>query len=164
MTEHRHPGRRRWPVFTIGYSLGAMFLAVFILIGGRELWTSSQGKFIAPGPSASVDAHLKTLLGVQNGSERCLAAMTKVRSPKSVVFVCPRGDAAGDFIYYLLAYLTWPQKIEKIDIDDAQLNSKYLDRTAKAAFVFFNVPPPLGLTRGWPIGSSLLIVPIEPTP
>ncbi len=164
MTEHRHPGRRRWLVFTIGYSLGALFLAAFILIGGRELWTSGQGKFIAPGRSASVDAHLQTLLGVQNASEKCLAAMTKVRSPKPVVFVCPRDDAAGDFIYYLLAYLTWPQKIEKIDIDDAQLSSKDFDRTAKSAFVFFKVSPPPGLTRGWPIGSSLLIVPLEPTP
>lgn len=158
------PVRNHDQLLRASYYIGwAALLAVFVAIGGRELWIGRHGKIIAPNPFASTDAYLEALLDVPNGSEACLKAMSKLRGPRAIVYFCPRRDSKGDFIFGLLAYLSSPQQIEKVEIDHSELEQKIesIDRASTSAFIFFGMQEPSGLSHGWRIGPNLLIVPLE---
>jgi len=140
-----------------------MLLSIFVAIGGREIWTGSGGKFLAPGPYASTDAYLAALLNVPDGSERCLEVMSKLYDKRAVFYFCPPREPRGDFVYGVLSYLSWPQDMRKIEIDHAELAEKLgaIDRSSASAFIFFELQPPSEFSRGWRIGPNLFVVPLQ---
>ena len=159
-------GDRRHLFRTSYYIAWAVFLAAFVVIGARELWNGSQGRFIESGPSASVDAYLEALLRIRNGSQTCLIAMAKLPAAQPIVYFCPPRNAEGDFVYDVFAYLGWPRKIDKVEIDPSGLEQKIasIDRTSTAAFIFFGMRPPSHFSRSWRVGPNLTIVPLNAAP
>lgn len=159
--------RNRYQFFVASYYVGwAILLSIFIVIGGREVWTGRGGKFLAPGPYASTDAYLAALLNVPNASERCLEVMSKLYGKRTVFYFCPPREPRGDFIYGVLSYLSWPQDMRKVEIDHAKLPEKLesIDRTSASAFVFFELQPPSEFSRGWHVGPNLFFAPLQAPP
>lgn len=143
-----------------------MLLSIFVAIGGREIWRGSGGKFLAPGAYASTDAYLAALLNVPNASERCLEVMSKLYGKRTVFYFCPPREPRGDFVYGVLGYLSWPQDIRKVEIDQTELAAKLdsIDRSSASAFIFFALQPPSEFSRGWHVGPNLLFAPLQAPP
>jgi len=159
--------RNRHQLLATGYYIGwTMLLSIFVAIGGREVWTGSGGKFLAPGPNASTDAYLEALLKVPNASERCLEVMSKLYDKRAVFYFCPPREPRGDFVYGVLSYLSWPQDMRKVEIGQAELADKLgsIDRSSASAFIFFGLQSPSEFSRGWQVGANLLIVPLQAPP
>jgi hypothetical protein len=159
--------RNRHQLFVTSYYIGwTMLLSIFVAIGGREVWTGSGGKFLAPGPYASTDAYLAALLNVPNASERCLEVMSKLYDKRAVFYFCPPREPRGDFVYGVLSYLSWPQDMRKVEIGQAELADKLgsIDRSSASAFIFFELQSPSEFSRGWHVGPNLLVVPLQAPP
>lgn len=156
--------RHRYQFFSAGYYIvWTLFLVAFVAIGGGELWIGSQGKFIESGPFASTDSYLEALLGIRNGSQTCLEVISKLHRRHAIVYFCPPQNPEGDFVYDALAYLSWPQKIDKVEIDRAALEQKIasIDQASAAAFIFFEMQPPSGFGPLWRIGPHLFVAPLK---
>jgi hypothetical protein len=150
--------------FRAAYATGwAILLSLFVFIGGRELWSGSQGKFIERRVYASTDSYLKALLGLSNGSEQCVDVMSKFYGKRAFVYFCPPREAQGDFVYEILGYLSWPQEIRKIDANNAELKERLasIDRGAVSVFIFFELQPPQEFAQGRRVGPNLWITSSE---
>jgi hypothetical protein len=145
------------------YIVWAVFLALFSAFGAHQLWICSHGKFIESGPSASTDAYLEALLKIRNGSQTCLLAMSKLRRGPPIVYFSPPRSAEGDFVYDVLAYLSWPRKIDKVETSTIDLEHKIAsaDQASTAAFIFFRMRPPSKFSPSWHVGPNLVIVPMN---
>jgi len=135
-------------------------------IGDTGVGMEIGGNFLAPGPYASTNAYLAALLNVPNGSERCLEIMSKLYGKRAVFYFCPPREPRGDFVYGVLSYLSWPQDMRKVEIDQAALAAKLdsIDRSSASAFIFFELQSPSEFSRGWHIGPNLLVVPLQAPP
>jgi hypothetical protein len=159
--------RNRHQFLVTSYYIGwTMLLSIFVAIGGREIWTGSGGKFLAPGSYASTDAYLAALLNVPNASERCLEVMSKLYGKRAIFYFCPPREPRGDFVYGVLGYLSWPQDMRKVEIGQAELAEKLgsIDRSSASAFIFFELQSPSEFSRGWHVGPNLLVVPLQAPP
>ena len=158
----RSPNRSQ--LLRTSYYLGwAIFLAVFVAIGSRELWIGAWGNFLVPRPYASIDSYLEELLEISNGSETCARALARISGPREIVFLAPGRNARADFVYDLLTYLSWPQQFQKVEIDRLDIEQKIqsIDKRSTSALIFFSTPPPSEFTRGWRLGPHLVIVPLD---
>jgi hypothetical protein len=143
-----------------------LVLLAFVMIGARELWIGSQGKFIERRVSASTDAYLKAFLKVDDGSNKCVEIISKFYGNRPLIYFSPPRYAQGDFVYDLLCYLSWPQQIRRIESDSTDLREKLarIDANETPAVIFYGLQPPPELTRGWRFGPDLWVVPIAPLP
>jgi hypothetical protein len=154
----------RRQLFAAAYYVGCtLLLLVFVAIGGSELWIGSHGNFIKPGPFASTDAYLGALLSVPNASERCTAVMSPFYGKRDFVYFCPRRSAEGDFVYQALSYLTWPQRIQRIETDGGELNKKLasIDSETCSAVIVFGFRQVPGLARSSWLGPKLWYAPMD---
>lgn len=152
------------PLFTAVYYIGwALLLLAFVAIGARELWIGSHGNFIKRGPFASTDAYLGALLGLPNASARSIAAMSPFYGKRDLVYCCPRRSAEGDFVYDVLSYLTWPQRIRKIETDSGELNEALasIDSNASAAVIVFGFQQVPGFAGNSWLGPKLWYAPMD---
>src|ERR1043165_6587308 len=101
----------------------AIVIVAFVAIGIREVSIGAVGNFIPAGPSASTDAYLRTLLGIQQPSKICTEFINRLDTAKPIIFLCPPRDAESDFVYYTIAYLTWPRQIRKVTVEPEGLTN-----------------------------------------
>jgi hypothetical protein len=154
----------RRQLFNAAYYIGwALLLLAFVAIGARELWIGSHGNFIKRGPFASTDAYLGALLSVPNASERCIEAMSPFYGKRDLVYLCPRRSAEGDFVYDVLSYLSWPQRIRKIETDGGELieELKTIDSKVSSAVIVFGFQEPPGFARISWFGPKLWYAPMD---
>jgi hypothetical protein len=156
--------RNRHNLLATSYYTGwAIFLSIVVAIGGREVWIGSSGKFLGPGPYTSTDAYLEALLNVPKASERCLEMMSMLQGEGAMFYFCPPREPRGDFVYGVLAYLSWPQQIRKVEIDGVELAGKLatIDRSSSSAFIFFELKPPAEFSCNWHVGPNLCVTPLQ---
>jgi hypothetical protein len=148
-----------------GYrSFWLVFLALFVVVGGRELWPElHEGKVLEPHLSASSDAYVAALLNVPDGAERWSAVEHRLPKEGSIIFFCPKRNAQSDLLFQLFSYLSWPRDIRKVEVasDEVLTQATAIDRASIVAAAFFAVQPPAGFTRGWAFGTQLLVVPLQ---
>lgn len=129
-------------------------------IGAREVSIGAEGRFITAGATASTDAYLETLLGILRPSKVCTQLIERLDPKTPIVFLCPARDAESDFIYYALAYLTWPRQMQRVAIEPETLSSNVsaLDRE-HTVLILCRFPARPNFDNGQPIGPNLLLVP-----
>jgi hypothetical protein len=157
----------RHRIFAGTYSvLWTILLAAFVVLGGREVWIGpSEAKFVHPGPSASVDADFEAFFDAPNGSQRCLEILRRLFGKGTIVFFCPPRNPPGALGFDLISYLSWPQEMHKVEVDRTRLEeaTRSLDRPSTSAIIFCNVQLPAEFSRGWRIGPSIFIAPLDHT-
>ncbi len=147
---------------TIFRTAWAVLIVAFVVVGGRETFPAlREGEFYRPAPYASTDAYLEGLTGTRGGSELILQTLDKIPADRPLVYFCPKGDGRWDFVFGLMSYLSWPRDIRKVEVPAGALGEKLAatDHAAAGALIFCALQPPAGFTRGWRIGSQILIVP-----
>ena len=137
-----------------------LLITVYVVIGIREIAIGSQGSFVSVGPATSTDFYLRTLLNVREPSRTCTGLIERLDARKPLIFLSPPRDDESDFVYYTLAYLTWPRQIRRVTVEPASLTDVLaaIDR-ARAGLIlskFRDLPDLPGSQR---VGPNLLIVP-----
>jgi hypothetical protein len=95
----------------------ALLLSIFAVLAAPKLWQNLRsGHAVSPSPTASIDSLLAPLLEIRQPSANLINATARIASTQRTVFVSPKDDARCDFVYSALCYLTWPRKIDKVEI------------------------------------------------
>ena len=122
-----------------------------------QLWSNLRHeKMRAPSASASMDLFLEALLRVPQPSTRIIEAFAQLPVDCRVIFVSQKNDDRWDFVYSAVAYLTWPRKIEKVELSP---NEKFPGvGSERTAVVFCGMPAFITLSDQRVLGPNLVLV------
>jgi len=135
----------------------ALLLTAFAVRNAPKLWSALRHDRIpTPSPNASMDRFLEALLLVPQPSERLNQMFAQLPADCRVMFVSPRNDDRRDFVYFAICYLTWPRKIDRVELGP---NEKFAGvASERTALVFCGVPANAGPTNRRLIGPNLTLV------
>ena len=89
--------------------------------------------------------------------------MSPFYGKRDLVYFCPRRSAEGDFVYDVLSYLSWPQRIQRIETDGGELNEKLasIDSKTSSAVIVFGFQQAHGFARSSWLGPKLWYAPTD---
>ena len=103
-----------------------------------------------------MDRFLEALLRVPQPSARVTETFAQLPADCRVIFVSPKNDDRWDFVYSAIAYLTWPRKIDKVELGP---NEKFSGVASEhTAVVFCGLPAPVSPGDRWIIGPNLVLL------
>ncbi|GEM_PF-4656011 len=95
----------------------ALLLSIFAILAAPKLWQNLRtGHVVSPSPTASIDSLLGSVLEIREPSAHLTEAAARISSSQRTVFISQRDDAQCDFVYSAICYLSWPRKIDKVEL------------------------------------------------
>jgi hypothetical protein len=95
----------------------ALLLSIFAILAAPKLWHNLRSGHVgSPSPTASIDNLLAPLLEIRQPSATLINVAARIPRAQRTIFISPKGDARCDFVYSALCYLTWPRKIDKVEV------------------------------------------------
>jgi hypothetical protein len=155
----------RHPVLARAYgTFWALLLAAFVTIGGRYVWIGpSEAGLIRNTPFASSDAYFLSFFHAAEGSKLSLEIVRRFYGKGTIVLFSPPRSSLGELGFYLVSYLSWPERVRKVEVEPSRLDEavRSLDRVTTSGVIFSNLRPPPNFTRGWRIGPWIFAAPLE---
>jgi hypothetical protein len=135
----------------------ALLLTAFAVRNAPNLWSDLRRDGIpTPSPNASMDRFLEGLLQVPQPSERLNQTFAQLPADCRVMFVSAKNDDRCDFVYSAICYLSWPRKIDRVELGP---NEKFAGvASERTAVVFCGLPANAGPTSRRLIGPNLTLV------
>jgi hypothetical protein len=135
----------------------AVLLSIFVVRTAPQFIANvRREKIAAPSRYASSDRFLEALLRVLQPSERLLQTFARLPTNCRVIFVSAKGDDRWDFVYSAICYLTWPRKIDKVELGPNEHFHGVV--SAETAGVFCGMPAPNSSGDRWIIGPNLTLL------
>lgn len=95
----------------------ALLLSIFVVRNAPVLITHLLHEKIIPAkPNASMDHFLEALLLVREPTTRLDEIFSRLPAGSPILFVSARNNDRWDFVYSAVCYLTWPRKIDKVEL------------------------------------------------
>ena len=95
----------------------ALLLSLFAVLAAPKLWQNLRsGHVVPPSPTASIDSLLGSVLEIREPSTQLLRSAARIPPSQRTVFVSTKDEARCDFVYSAICYLTWPRKIDKVEL------------------------------------------------
>ena len=103
-----------------------------------------------------MDRFLEALLRIPQPSERLEQTFAQLPADCRVIFVSAKNDDRWDFVYSAICYLTWPRKIDKVELGP---NEKFPGvANPQTAVVFCGMPAPISPGDRWVMGPNLILL------
>jgi hypothetical protein len=136
----------------------ALFLIWFAARGAPNFFNDVRpAPAIAPAPDASMNYFLEALLAVPRPVDRLNTMLAQLPRSYPIVFVSPKhDDDRRDFVYYAVCYLSWPRKIDRVDLD-AHEQFPRAD-SEQAVIMFYQTQPSIESPNRWTIGPNLVVI------
>jgi hypothetical protein len=113
---------------------------------------------ITSAPDASMNYFLEALLAVPRPVDRLNAILEQLPRSYPIVFVSlKRDDDRRDFVYYAVCYLSWPRKIDRMDLDEHE--QFHRADSEQAVIMFYKARPSIESPNRWTIGPNLVVIP-----
>lgn len=113
---------------------------------------------ITSAPDASMNYFLEALLAVPRPVDRLNSILEQLPRSYPIVFVSlKRYDDRRDFIYYAVCYLSWPRKIDRMDLDEHERFHRA--DSEQAVIMFYQTQPSIESPNRWTIGPNLVVIP-----
>lgn len=107
-----------------------------------------------------MDRFLEALLRVTQPTARLNAAFAQLPAASTILFVSPKGDDRWDFVYSAVCYLSWPRKIDRVEVEPGQKFAA--DIADDHAVIFCGTPPTSTPRPAMSIGPNLVM--LRPVP
>ncbi len=136
----------------------ALLLSIFVLRNAPVLCTHLRhDKTLPSTPNASIDHFLGALLLVREPTTRLNEAFVQLPPAAQIFFVSVKNDARWDFVYSAVCYLTWPRKIDKVELGPNEPFTANIP--PQAAVIFCGMAPTINGQSGNSIGPNLTLLP-----
>ncbi len=94
-----------------------VLLSIFAVRTAPQFWANLRsGHVPTPTETTSLDRLLASTLDVPHATQRLAEVLAPLRDDARLRFVSNKGDGRCDFVYSAVAYLTWPRKIDKVEL------------------------------------------------
>jgi hypothetical protein len=94
-----------------------LLLSIFAILTAPKLWQNLRtGRVQSVSPTASIDSLLTSLLEMRDASAQLERSASAIPTTQRIVFISAKNDARCDFVYSAICYLTWPRKIDKVEL------------------------------------------------
>jgi hypothetical protein len=115
-----------------------------------------RGKVPRAEPNASMDAFLVPILQLSQPSRRLFSLFALLPANASILFVSTKGDDRWDFVYSAVCYLSWPRKIERVEL---QPNERFARPVRNdTAVIFCGLPAAIDSPNRVALGSNLVLL------
>jgi hypothetical protein len=145
------------------FALWCALFAAFVWISAPMVGSAIKENRVGPiETSASIDTYLRTLTGIEHGSERLPNTFRRLGKQGLLVIFVRDHDSPSEFLGMMIGYLSWPHEIRVIKVTETTVEKEVasVKFDSIAGFVFCSVNPPAFLEKRLRLGSDVILVPV----
>ena len=111
----------------------------------------------------SIDAYLRALTNIENGSEKLPEVFQRLGRAGRLVIFTRDENAQSEFLGMMVGYVSWPREVQLIKVSTPTVEKELagIDPASVAGLVFCSVNPSAQLVgQRHRLGSSIVLVPV----